>query len=921
MRVPSATYRIQFGPDFHFEDAELLLSYLRDLGISDIYASPIFEAVEGSSHGYDVVNPGRLNPEIGSLEQFQHLTSMCREYGLGWLQDIVPNHMAYNCRNKMLMDVFEYGRKSRYFRFFDVFWDHPDPELTGKIMAPFLGKPLMEVLQSTELKLRITEAGFTFGYYEKQLPLAVYSYSRIIERNVEHLRTRLSAHERKAWDEVVKHFASVAQNRGDLSAIEDAKHALWSMYRDCGPAREHIDDNIRYFSSFEAFGERPQPVEKLLDQQLYRLTYWKTAAEKINYRRFFHLTDYISIRVEDETVFDEMHALCFSMLDGGFFDGIRIDHIDGLYDCRQYLERLRKRAGDTYIVLEKILELSESLPSDWPVQGTTGYDFCNYVNELFCSPATEPEFTDIYADFTRATVDFHDSLYAKKRFICEKHFRGDFFNAALAYRAIRREGNDQERHDLEILETALIEITANLGVYRTYISEDTFSNADRKYIEEALDGARRRRPDIAEIIDSIGHTLCLDMDADAANKQAVFAFIKKFQQLTGPSMAKGFEDTLLYTFGRLVSLNEVGSDPSLFGIEPGRFHDFNVARAKNHPHTMNALSTHDTKRSEDVRARINVLSEIPDEWRARVEQWSRLNSGFKTECNNRAAPDARDEYMLYQTLIGVWPFGFHQRSGLSDRVKQYTIKAVREAKVNSNWITPNDCYEQACLDFVDDILREGSDFLADFLSFQKKVAGFGVFNSLSQTMLKMTSPGVPDCYQGTEIWDFSLVDPDNRRAVDFDRRKRMLEEIKSACNRDRFRLIDKIIASPEDGRVKMLLVWSVLNARREQPTLFESGDYVPALVEGVYADHVVAFVRAVESQYAVVVAPRFLTALVGPGEQPLGDEVWKDTRTRLPRGRNGECKDIITGENVRLSDEPSVGSILRRFPVALLLSV
>ena len=921
MTVRSATYRIQFGPAFGFVDAIPLVGYLKTLGVTHIYASPIFQATQGSSHGYDVTDPNRINPELGTEADFQKLAGECRKHGIGWLQDIVPNHMAYNSQNAMLMDVFEYGRKSRYYSFFDIFWNHPDPQLRGQILAPFLGKPLDEVLADGELSLELTEAGLQFRYYEICFPLALSSYGKVLN-SAGRTAENGNGQSWTLWRRILDAFESAAIESDPCMACklaETAKSELWNLYRQSTEVRDHIDANVRFFAAFDRSGDRPQPVERLLDEQIYKPAYWKQASESINYRRFFYLNDFIGVRVEDSDVFDHTHALLFRLVNEGVIDGVRIDHIDGLHDCGEYLAQLRERLGNTYIVLEKIIELTEPLPYNWPVEGTTGYDFCNYVNELFCMAESRAVFSRLYAAFTGNSASFDKLLYEKKRTVCDSHLRGDIRYVAHLFEEASRSCGRKSELPLDQIEEALIEIIARLEVYRTYISPDAYRDVDRRYLEQAIAKAVDTSPALKEPLQQIGDML-LNPGKLHANEDYLgpYAFIMKFQQFTGPAMAKGFEDTLLYSYNRLTSLNEVGSDPSRFGMTLDTFNDFNVERAQRWPHTMNALSTHDTKRSEDVRARINVLSEMPALWRDKIKHWSRLNRGLKCKCDSGVAPDANDEYLLYQTLIGTWPFGENEFEGFSERIKQYAIKAVREAKIHSTWVIPNKPYEQACLAFIDSLLDRGrtDGFLTDFLNFQRDVAAYGVFNSLSQTAIKMTAPGVPDFYQGTEMWDFSLVDPDNRRAVDFELRKTALNQIERACRSNRTACIDELLNSKEDGRIKLFLIWSVLRARREYLDVFLSHSYLPLQTKGRYADHVIAFARTAQSRCAVTIAPRFLSSLIAPDQLPLGELIWKDTSVVLPSGYQWD--DVISDRPKHLADETAVGSVLDRFPVALL---
>ena len=849
MYVPTATYRLQFGPSFGFKDAEAIVPYLYDLGISDIYASPIFRANKGSTHGYDVTDPNKLNPELGSAQNFSSLTARRGEYNIGWIQDIVPNHMAYSSDNRMLMDIFKNGPNSRYADFFDIFWDHPDESLRGKVLAPFLGKSYSEALADGEIQLEWTESGPVVRYYDICFPLAVSSYSR--------------------------------------------------------------DESQKVMPA-------PGP---LLDKQFFKLCFWKRAAEVINYRRFFYLNAFIGLKVENPEVFNEIHRLTGDFVCRSIFTGLRVDHIDGLYDPAQYLARLRQLAGDKYIVVEKILDLDESLPEDWPVQGTTGYDFCNFVNGIFIAAENEQLFTETYRQFVNRPEQYDELLIEKKRAICEKYMSGEIDNLVHLFATVAQ--NYREELNLKNIRQALIEIICAFAVYRTYIHSKNYRDEDKNYMKNAIDVAKNKNPALTDATDLVGRVLLPDAsDADnlpAGNKSV--DWIMKFQQLTGPVMAKGFEDTLLYNYNRLVGLNEVGASLDRFGILLEEFHKFNAMKTAHWPHSLNATSTHDTKRGEDVRSRIAVLSEMPELWSEKVRLWRQINQQFKSDCHGLKAPDANDEYLLYQTLIGALPFDQDPTGDFKERIKLYMTKAVREAKEHSSWIEPDKQYEQACGDFVDRILDpSGSNrFWSDFLPFQKRIGAYGIFNSLSQTLLKMTSPGVPDFYQGSELWDLNLVDPDNRRPVDFEKRKRILGEIRSRELDSAF--IEELLQTRLDDRIKLFLIFKVLNVRRKHTELFANGDYEPLKARGKYGNNVIVFLRRYGNKAVITIASRFLTSLIKAHELPLGTEVWQDTEISLPTSLQGDWQNAITSGSIRIENTASAGQILARFPVSLLIRV
>ena len=847
MYVPTATYRLQFGPSFGFKDAEAIVPYLHDLGISDIYASPVFKANKGSTHGYDVTNPNELNPELGSAEDFSALTAKRNKYSIGWIQDIVTNHMAYSSDNQMLMDIFENGHNSPYADFFDVDWDHPDESIKGKIMAPFLGKPYPEALRDGEIRLELSGSRLAVRYYEISFPLALSSY--------------------------------------------DPDKCQRNM---------------------------PSPGH-LLEKQLFKLCFWEKAARVINYRRFFYLNDFISLKAENPQVFSETHKLIADFVRRGIFTGLRIDHIDGLYDPAQYLTRLSRLAGDKYIVVEKILELDEALPENWPVQGTTGYDFCNYVSGIFVRRENEKAFAEAYRDFLNRPMHYNELLIEKKRAICGKYMAGEIDNLVHLLDILVQ--NYKLKTNLKNIRQALVEIVCAFTIYRTYINKKSYGDNDKTYMKEAIGGARKQNPALKDTIDLVGSFLLLDSaDTDVPSaRDRILDLIMKFQQVTAPIMAKGFEDTFLYDYNRLVGLNEVGSNPNRFGISLDDFRKFNVARAKHWPCGLNATSTHDTKRGEDVRARIAVLTEMPELWSDKARHWKQINAGFKSICHGIISPDPNDEYLLYQTMVGALPFEPKEYKSFKQRIKQYIVKVVREAKKHSSWVEPNEQYERAFCSFVDRIMDTSASnkFWRDFSSFQKQIAGYGIFNSLSQTLLKMTSPGVPDFYQGGELWDLSLVDPDNRRPVDFDKRKSILDEIRSREHDSS--LIDELLQARTDGRIKLFLIFKILTERRKRAGFFEKGDYQPLKVRGKYSNHIIAFIRSRGDQSIVTIAPRFITSLIGADELPLGTDVWQDTEITWPAGLEGNWQNAITGEFFRIKETVQAGQILARFPVSLLL--
>lgn len=927
MRIPIATYRIQFNPSFTFGDALDIVPYLADLGISDIYASPIFKPKKGSAHGYDVVDPKQLNPDLGGEKGFEGLAKAVKDCGMGWLQDIVPNHMAYDRENQMLMDVFENGPHSRHFRFFDIEWDHPYEGMKERILAPFLGRFGGECLEDGEIQITYNEPGLTLAYYDLRFPLKIESYLTVFTHRLEILKRQLGS-EHPDFVKllgvlyVLKTLPTGEQPDERYDQIRFIKRVLWELYTKNHEIGGFIDENISIFNGEKGNPDSFNLLDALLAEQFFRLSFWKVATEEINYRRFFNINELICLRAEDEDVFNQTHSLIFKLVGEQKLTGLRIDHIDGLYDPAHYLKRVREKAGNLYVVVEKILDPGEELPSLWPIQGTTGYEFLNYVTGIFCKTSNKKALDRIYTRFTGLQSSYEDLVAEKKRLIIGRHMAGDVDNLALLLKTI----SGRYRHGADItlygLKRALVEIMALFPIYRTYISNEVFSDADREYMKDAIGKALESTPALANELGFLQGFLLLKFEDYLTEEERAqwTHFVMRFQQFTGPLMAKGFEDTVLYAYNRLLSLNEVGGDPQRFGFTLKEFHAFNERRAKLWPHALNATSTHDTKRGEDVRARINVLSEIPQEWTRMVNAWHKLNWSKKKKVRGFTVPDKNDEYFLYQTLIGALPFDEKEYPAFTERLKQYAVKAVREAKIHTAWLKPDNDYEDAFLSFIEHILRpsEETQFLAAFVPFQRKVAFYGMLNSLSQTIIKLTAPGVPDLYQGTELWDLNLVDPDNRRPVDFGMRTSFLREIQAKEGTGALELITELRATEHDGRIKLFLIYMVLKARKEHADLFEKGAYAPLKVSGGLRDHLIAFSRNHGTLWALTIAPRFLTALVKEGEYPLGHHVWADTSIHLPEGAPSLWKDAITQQGLKGQGALLAGQVMRHFPVAML---
>ncbi len=914
MRIPVATYRLQFNSRFGFREAGEIVPYLAKLGISDIYASPIFKAKSGSDHGYDIVDHNLLNPDLGTVEDFENLSETLAAHGMGWIQDVVPNHMSYSYENPMLSDVLEKGSNSKYYRFFDVDWDHPGDGLKGRLLAPFLGDLYGRVLERSEIRLIYDQVGFAVTYYELRLPLKLKSYGKILSLGLRDLEHTLEEN-----DPAINDLKSIILEANGDDPDPGLKRRLWDLFERSREVRNFLTSNLQAFNGEETNPASFDLLDDLLSEQFFRLCFWKVASDEINYRRFFIMNDLISLCTERDEVFESLHSLLFDLVEKGNITGLRIDHLDGLYNPEEYLRRLKDRLNDKYIVAEKILLPEDAIPTSWPMEGTTGYDFLNCLNGILCDKARREEFEGIYSRFTGTVQSYANVVYEKKKLIADRHMSGDVDNLARHLKNVL--GTDRRWSDITLsgIKKALIELLVLFPIYRTYASPQSFNESDRGIIRETFRMAKQRNLDLFNELDFLEHFL---LDPKKEGTDSWQSLIMRFQQHTGPLMAKGVEDTAMYIFYQLLSLNEVGGDPGSYGVSLDRFHLFNEERARNWPHTMNATSTHDTKRGEDARARISVLSEIPEEWEARLLSWSRMNEGLKKTVSGIDVPDRNDEYFLYQTMIGAFPFQSVDRPAFRERAGRYLVKAAREAKVHSGWVRPSTSYELAFVSFLEDIL-DSEEFMKDFRPFQNRVADHGILNSLTQVLVKMTAPGIPDFYQGTELWDFSFVDPDNRRPVDFERRKMYLDEIIKREETNVKGLLDELLASKEDGRIKLFLIYKVLKARQENASLFAGGNYMRLGVEGKIAENIIAFAREYEGAWALTIAPRLTFALTEnegglqgdfPGWRMLGD-----TRLILPKDAPSSWRNAITDQWIRGEKAIPLHEILELFPVALLL--
>ena len=951
MRTPVVTYRVQLHQGFTFHDLESLTPYLDELGVSDCYCSPILTARQGSTHGYDICDHGTLNPEIGSVADLASLCAALQRHHLGLIVDFVPNHMGIDPQtNVWWRDVLENGPSSPYARFFDIDWRPIKEELRDKVLLAILGDQYGQVLERGELQVAYTDGALVLKYFDRVLPINPRRTPLVLCHGLEALDARLGADHRdvRTLRELLDVLEQMpAQTSTDDPAIaerqrtkEDARQRLAALAERSAAIREHIARAVESINGESGVPESFDRLHQLLELQAYRVAYWRTAFDEINYRRFFDINDLAGLRMEDPRVFAATHVLLLELVEQGRMTGIRLDHPDGLFDPTAYFRSLAaaiaERVGATdelplYIIIEKVLGRGEQLRENWPVHGTTGYGFLNTINGLFVHPERLRLLRRLYRQFTGFRQTAADTEYAAKRAMMRTAMASELNVLATALNRISETDRRFRDFTLNSLRRALIEVVACFPVYRTYVSAEGASDEDVAVVDTAITEARKRNPvqepSVFEFIREVllpprsGAGMAIDRWRDR-----LVAFAHRFQQYTAPVVAKGIEDTAFYTDVLLISANEVGGDLRHRARPLAEFHQENLHRLARWPLEMTAGSTHDTKRGEDARARINVISELPEEWRSHVSRWSAINAPARTQTADGFAPDRNDEWLYYQALVGAWPAAklgdpipATAPGELLDRMHEYMRKALKEAKRHTSWVHENREYESAMHAFVQTSLRGETAlrFLTSFVPFQRRLAWFGMINSLAQLVLRIGSPGVPDTYQGSELWNFSLVDPDNRRPVEFALRRRLLNEAQSAP-------LASMLDDWTDGRVKLFTLARALTYRRAHADLFLYGDYQP--LSGDTDDpHVIAFGRRREGHEVIVVVPRFFAALMGGVPRtPLGVECWKMTSIRLPRRlAHARLTNIFTGESV----EPLVhrevpwlliASALQRWPVAML---
>jgi malto-oligosyltrehalose synthase/4-alpha-glucanotransferase len=870
---PVSTYRVQLHKDFRLTDLEAQVDHLVALGIKTLYASPVFTAVPGSTHGYDALNPHEINPEIGTIEDLRRLSARLRKEGIGWLQDIVPNHMAYDTRNPWLRDVLEKGRQSPYAAFFDVTWN--DEVASGHIMAPFLGKSLEETIGAGELRLLLADGRLHFEYYESRYPLRLQSYESVLsgEGTSDAIRQ---------WLQQADDLQATDDDRQYGTRFEELMQQLAGLLKD-EAIRLPIEARIT------TINENKTELLALANEQVYRLCHWQETDGNINYRRFFTVNGLICLNMQEEAVFDTFHRFIKELVGEGIFQGLRVDHVDGLYDPETYLKRLRALVGpDCYIVVEKILGLEEQLPVRWPIEGTTGYDFLAQVNQVLTDRRSEEAFTRYYYSLVPDHRTVEQQVRDKKAHILYHHMGGELENLyQLLMQLLHTDQYAQMR--TEDLKTAIAEFLVHMPVYRWYGNALPFSGEESARVHAVMEQARTSRPDLSPALGLLEHTL-LHPEADAARAGHIRHLYQRLMQLSGPLMAKGVEDTLMYTFFRFIGHNEVGDTPANFGWSTEDFHRAMQERRAEWPLALNATSTHDTKRGEDVRARLQALSAMPEEWLTAVKSWMQ-------ERGESDAPDANDAYLLLQTLIGSYPHDDRELEGYADRLEAYMEKALRESKRRSDWARPDSDYEAAAKSLARKELAEGSAFEKHFGNLRQRVAEFGYYNSLIQLLLKCTCPGVPDIYQGCEGWDLSLVDPDNRRPVDYKLRQGWHQSGAEGASPGKFRLLR-----------------ALLDLRNREIATFRDGSYEPLQVEGALKEAVLAFARVHQGKAIIVALPLHLAALA---EKPEAID-WADTRVLLPPGSGTDWSDALQSRAITSGKGLPVASLFEKQPYAVL---
>ncbi len=890
---PVSTYRLQFNKDFTLNDAQKIIPYLYKSGIKTIYASPVFKAVAGSAHGYDVTDPQQINPEIGTNEDFENLVNLVHEKGMGWLQDIVPNHMAYSTENPWMYDVLEKGKNSRFYRYFDIRQDHPDENLKYRIMLPFFGKPLKQMLRDKELQVVFNKGGFKLKYFENEYPMSL--------RSLEPLLRPIGK------KQIPRNIINYLEEKWFSENPSGTQKMLYNDYQNVPAVKNYIDRRL------VEVNEDNDQLKMLVDLQHYYPSFWRDTETKINYRRFFTINGLICVNVQKQYVFAASHELIKKWSEQQLVDGLRIDHIDGLYNPAEYLGRLRELVGnDMYISVEKILEKGESLPLKWPIDGSTGYDFLSLVNNLLTNPERGPEFYSYYIDWIDNIDDFTDVFYRKSRFILYKRLKGELEN--LTRECMNLPSIKSQNFSEEEIETAIAEFLILCPVYKIYGSPSNFLKSELQDVKDIINAAMKRNKENGAALKALLGLFMLKKEEEKEEPEPIDTFFRHCMQFTGPLMAKGIEDTAFYSYNPFICHNEVGDSPAYFGITPETFHMSMHERHEKFPLTMNAISTHDTKRGEDARARLNVLSDLPDDWITVSREWRQINRQYKKFKDGKEIPSANDEYFIYQVLCAHVPMNGQPDDLFIERFRNYLVKALREAKENTSWSNPDKDYEQATARFVEKILSPKSEFTGNFISFLEKIIPHGIVNSITQVILKNTAPGIPDTFQGTENWNLSFVDPDNRRPVDYEALSAQLDELTEAWQTDAAILAKNLWENPVDPKIKHWAHWLTLQERRQFEVLFQEGSYIPLKTAGKYKKNVMAFYRNYFHDYMIVAVP------INTATLPDGFN-WEDTQIKLPGFQPTAMENRLTKNAITVGENLNVSDIFNVVPFAVLRSL
>lgn len=947
--LPASTYRVQLSPGFGFNQAKDLVPYLSALGITDCYVSPILAPRPGSTHGYDVCDHNKLNPALGTDEEFRAFCIALQERSMGLVLDFVPNHMGVDPQaNLQWRSVLENGPSSPFANFFDIDWTPVKAELRNKVLLPVLGDQYGNVLESGKLQICFEDGSFSLQYADLDFPLNPRQARLVLTHRLDHLRE--SAGDGNAelrellsilfhLDHIPPFFETapeMVEERDREKSI--ATQRLAALVASSQRIRDHVENNIREFNGTVGSPHSFDLLHKLLDEQPYRLSYWTTAVHEINYRRFFDINELAGIRMEDAAVFHATHTLLRDLTQQKMVTGLRLDHVDGLFNPRQYFADLQEfcapEDGPLYVVVEKILSEGESLRTDWDIHGTTGYEYLNDVAGVFVDPAGGASLRKLYGRFAGRSDRFADLVYESKKLIVATSMASEL--NLLAHELNRISESDRRYRDftLDSLQEGLREVVACFPVYRSYITLEGHDGYDKSVVDAAVADALRRNPVLEPSMFAFIRSMLLPVKTAEIPKEDYerrVKFAMKFQQYTGPVQAKGVEDTAFYRYAPLISLNEVGGEPARFGRTVDEFHLANRRRREYWPLSILSTATHDTKRGEDARCRISVLSEIPEEFRRALFRWARANAGLKRTVRDIQAPDRADEYLYYQSLLGAWPADLQELPGADfiDRMRNYMRKAIKEEKIHSSWIHPNVEYDEAVSEFVRRTLSgaEGRRFLRVFLPFQQRIARAGMVNSFAQLILKIMSPGVPDFYQGAELWDLNLVDPDNRRPVDFALRSSMLKEIEPLLSENtgpehRIDLLHSLLRDWQNGKLKLACTARVLNLRRRLRDLFLYGDYVPLAAHGEKGQHVIAVGRQHGPDVVMAIVPR-LAARLSSDESPIpvGPGCWQDTAIELdPPFQDRHYRDLFTAEKSHVKDHLYVGAAFDHLPFAIFVA-